>query len=390
MANKEKNFVSAIVYVHNAESRIESFLSTVLEVLETNFEHSEIICVNDKSDDKSVEKIKAVSKKAKASTITLLNLSHYHGLETAMNAGADLAIGDFVFEFDRAVLDFEAQEIMNVYKSCLQGYDIVSASPDKKQRLSSKLFYMTFNKFARLKYEMSTESFRILSRRVLNRISSMNKTVPYRKAIYANCGLKTDHLRYRVCETCGAREEEIISAVGHDYAGRVTRQPTCQHTGEKVYVCAHCGDGITETLAATEHRYEKKVVNKSWLRWLLELLANMFFGYEGEDAYYYQCTVCGKVMTGDEMSVMGVSSAEPHEHRLTDWDVLLPPTCEDGIEVRYCEICGEAIEAVVVPADDTHVFGDWRLAESGTAVERECESCGEVHAQCVDVVRSVG
>ena len=56
MANKEKNFVSAIVYVHNAESRIESFLSTVLEVLETNFEHSEIICVNDKSDDKSVEK----------------------------------------------------------------------------------------------------------------------------------------------------------------------------------------------------------------------------------------------------------------------------------------------------------------------------------------------
>ena len=201
MANKEKNFVSAIVYVHNAESRIESFLSTVLEVLETNFEHSEIICVNDKSDDKSVEKIKAVSKKAKASTITLLNLSHYHGLETAMNAGADLAIGDFVFEFDRAVLDFEAQEIMNVYKRCLQGYDIVSASPDKKQRLSSKLFYMTFNKFARLKYEMSTESFRILSRRVLNRISSMNKTVPYRKAIYANCGLKTDHLRYRVCET---------------------------------------------------------------------------------------------------------------------------------------------------------------------------------------------
>ena len=45
---------------------------------------------------------------------------------------------------------------------------------------------------------MSTESFRILSRRVINRISSMNKTVPYRKAIYANCGLKTDNLKYTV------------------------------------------------------------------------------------------------------------------------------------------------------------------------------------------------
>lgn len=43
---------------------------------------------------------------------------------------------------------------------------------------------------------MTTESFRVLSRRVVNRVASMNKTVPYRKAIYANCGLKTDNLKY--------------------------------------------------------------------------------------------------------------------------------------------------------------------------------------------------
>ena len=45
---------------------------------------------------------------------------------------------------------------------------------------------------------MHTESFRILSRRVINRISSMNKTIPYRKAIYASQGLKTDALKYNV------------------------------------------------------------------------------------------------------------------------------------------------------------------------------------------------
>lgn len=47
---------------------------------------------------------------------------------------------------------------------------------------------------------MSTESFRVLSRRVINRISSMNKTVPYRKAIYASCGLKTDNIKYKPTE----------------------------------------------------------------------------------------------------------------------------------------------------------------------------------------------
>ena len=44
---------------------------------------------------------------------------------------------------------------------------------------------------------MSTESFRVLSRRAINRINSMNKTIPYRKVIYANCGLLIDNMRYR-------------------------------------------------------------------------------------------------------------------------------------------------------------------------------------------------
>ena len=44
---------------------------------------------------------------------------------------------------------------------------------------------------------MTTETFRLLSRRVINRISSMNRTIPYRKAVYANCGLQTDNIKYK-------------------------------------------------------------------------------------------------------------------------------------------------------------------------------------------------
>ena len=198
MINKEKNFISAVIYVHNAEKRIEKFLRTVLEVLEENFEHSEIICVNDDSQDNSVEVIKKVSQDATISSISVLNMSYFHGLEMAMNAGMDLTIGDFVFEFDSTVLDFDKEEIMKVYRRSLKGYDIVSASADKKEKFSSRLFYKVFDHFTNLSYKMTTESFRILSRRVINRISSMNKTVPYRKAVYANCGLKTDNLKYTV------------------------------------------------------------------------------------------------------------------------------------------------------------------------------------------------
>lgn len=198
MKNKEKNFISAVIYVHNDEEKLEKFIKEIIEVLENSFEKSEIICVNDASNDASVDMIKKAADAAKSTTVSILNMSYFHGVELAMNAGVDLSIGDFVLEFDSVIFDYPINEIMTVYYKSLEGYDIVSASPDKKERFSSRLFYKVFNRFTALSYEMQTERFRILSRRVINRISSMNKTVPYRKAVYANCGLKTAGVKYEV------------------------------------------------------------------------------------------------------------------------------------------------------------------------------------------------
>ena len=147
MENKEKNFVSAIIYVHDAENSIEQFLRTIIEVMENNFEHSEIICVNDFSNDKSLAKIKNISNIANLTSVSVINLSHFHGLEMAMSAGMDLAIGDFVFEFDNTILDFNPDEIMKIYMRSLSGFDIVTASPDKPEAFSSKMFYKFLNHF---------------------------------------------------------------------------------------------------------------------------------------------------------------------------------------------------------------------------------------------------
>jgi len=198
MENKEKNFVSAVIYIHNAEKRIEAFLNTVMRIMEENFEHSEIICVNDASEDHSLDIIRRISAKASITSISVVNLSYFHGLELSMNAGVYMSIGDFVFEFDNTYLDFEASVIMDIYNMSLKGYDIVSASADCKEKLTSRMFYKIFNKYTNFSYQISSENFRVLSRRVINRISSINKTVPYRKAIYANCGLKTKNIKYKI------------------------------------------------------------------------------------------------------------------------------------------------------------------------------------------------
>ncbi|MCM1231863.1 MAG: glycosyltransferase [Ruminococcus flavefaciens] len=198
MQNKEKNFVSVVVYVYNSENYIENFMKAIIRVMERYFDHSEIICVNDSSSDNSLDIIKKISTIAEVTSISVVNMSYFHGVEAAMNAGVDMAIGDFVFEFDRAYLDFDVETIMDVYHRSLEGFDIVSACPDHKTAFTSRLFYGIFNRSTSLTYKMNTESFRILSRRVINRVNSMSKSIPYRKALYANSGLKSDSIIYPV------------------------------------------------------------------------------------------------------------------------------------------------------------------------------------------------
>lgn len=197
VTNKEKNFISAVLYIHNDEIHIVDTLRKVNDVLSDNFEKYEIICVNDYSTDKSTEKIKTFADGLKGSVISILNMSYYQGTELSMNAGVDLAIGDFVFEFDNIEMDYSVETIMEVYYQSLKGFDIVSATPQKPMKKTSLLFYNLFNEYSNNPNKLKTETFRILSRRAINRVQSMNKTIPYRKAIYANCGLKIDTIHYK-------------------------------------------------------------------------------------------------------------------------------------------------------------------------------------------------
>lgn len=195
--DKEKNFVSAVVYVHNRENTIKASLKQINDVLNEHFLKYEIICVNDASYDDSASVIKEFGEKYLDCPLSIVNMGFFQGVEMSMNAGVDLSIGDFVFEFDSDIIDFEPSLIMDIYYNSLKGYDIVSATADGKKRLSSSLFYKLFNKSAKTQYKLSTESFRILSRRAINRVHALSKTIPYRKALYANCGLKMDTVHYK-------------------------------------------------------------------------------------------------------------------------------------------------------------------------------------------------
>ena len=162
--NKEKNFISAVIYVYNKENEIEQTLTKINNILKKNFNKYEIICVNDASTDKSVEKVQNFAQKLDNEVLTVVNMSYYQGIELSVNAGVDLAIGDFVYEFDNVIDDYDDTKIIEVYNKCLEGYDIVSATSKSSVNKSSSIFYKIFNKFSDVKQEIHTETFRILSR----------------------------------------------------------------------------------------------------------------------------------------------------------------------------------------------------------------------------------
>ena len=199
--NKEKNFISAVVYVRNNEKIIKDFALKLNKVLENKFLKYEIIFVNDESIDNSLNEIKEFAKNVNNATVSVINMSYYQGLELSMNAGVDLAIGDFVYEFDSVYIDYNLDLIFETYLKSLEGYDIVNTSSKGKRKKSSTLFYKLFNKFSNYQYKIDTETFRIVSRRAINRMNAMNKTIPYRKAIQANCGLKITSIYYKQTKT---------------------------------------------------------------------------------------------------------------------------------------------------------------------------------------------
>ena len=194
---KEKKFVSLVVYLHDASSFLKYFLDMIIPVCEKNFEQFELVCVDDGCRDGTVELLKEyVEKRQIGAMVNVVHMSFFQGLESAMNAGRDIAIGDFVYEFDDIFVDYEPEVIMEVYRRLLEGNDIVAASSRGKLWFTSRVFYALYNKTSKGNEKIGPETFRLVSRRAINRIKSMGQYIPYRKAVYMNCGLKASTIYY--------------------------------------------------------------------------------------------------------------------------------------------------------------------------------------------------
>lgn len=191
---KQHKFVSAVVRCRNAEQRLEPFLRAIDAAFDARFDAFEIVVVNDASTDASARVVREVAPELHGS-LSMIELAHHHGVESAMVAGLDRAMGDFVFEFEDTYLDFPLDVLDRMYDTAVGGFDIVAGVPAKLPA-RTRLFYRLCNRFSAFEPPLAYERLRVSSRRALDAMLQQRERIRYRQVLYRLTGYRYTRVEY--------------------------------------------------------------------------------------------------------------------------------------------------------------------------------------------------
>ena len=167
--------ISIVSPVYRGEKMVAELVRRNVESVSTITEDYEIILVNDASPDNSWDEI--VKQCAANSKVKGVNLSRNFGQHFAITAGLHYAKGDWVVVMDCDLQD-RPEEISNLYRKAMEGYDIVYARRACRKdgfmkRMSSKLYHGVFNWLSGLKSDSAIANFGIYKHCVIDEFNKM-------------------------------------------------------------------------------------------------------------------------------------------------------------------------------------------------------------------------
>jgi len=187
MKNLEENYISAVIVVHENASIIADKLNAIHSALSSTFKYFEIIVVDNFSRDNTYNVLKKLQL-----PISIVTLAHWHNSQSALTAGIELAVGDYVLEIPSININIDYAIIEELYRVCQQGNDFVFLSPDKT-RASSKLFYRLLNNYykGQTSEQFVSSLITLSSRRGQNKTADVGMRIVNRNVTYLLTGLKT-------------------------------------------------------------------------------------------------------------------------------------------------------------------------------------------------------
>ena len=196
--------ISLIVPCYNEQDALPIFYEEVIKIIDKMQCEYEIIFVNDGSKDKTLEILKKFSKKNE--NVTYLSFSRNFGKEAAMYAGFCNVGGDYI-----AVMDADMQdppsllpEMVKLLES--EDYDSVATrrvSRDGEPPIRSwfaRKFYQLINKISDADIVDGARDFRLMKRKMVDAIVSMNEYNRFSKGMFGWIGFKTYWLPFKNVE----------------------------------------------------------------------------------------------------------------------------------------------------------------------------------------------
>ncbi len=206
-----KKLVSVIVPCYNEEDSI-GFLYKELDSVSKNLKtRLEIIFINDGSTDKTLFRIKELTKKDKK--IKYISFSRNFGKEAAILAGLEAASGDYITVMDADLQD-KPSLLIEMVKILEEGeYDCVAARSISRHGYSflrknlTKLYYKIINKISKTEIVDGARDFRLMTRQMVNAILKLREYNRYSKGIFSWVGFNTKWITYESSERVAGKSK---------------------------------------------------------------------------------------------------------------------------------------------------------------------------------------
>lgn len=192
--------LSVVVPAYNEEEVLGEFYKRLVSVLNELDMDSEIIFVNDGSRDATLERL--VSLKVSDDRIGIVDLSRNFGKEIALTAGLHAATGDAVIVIDADLQD-PPELIPKLIEEWRNGYDVVYAKRARRlgeswvKRLTAHSFYRVMKRVSRIQLPEDTGDYRLLSRRAVNALNSLEEQHRFMKGLFAWIGFSQKAVLYQ-------------------------------------------------------------------------------------------------------------------------------------------------------------------------------------------------
>ena len=195
--------LSLVVPIWNEEEVIPELYRRVVSVMDSTHKPWEMVCVNDGSQDSSLEMLLDLHEKDPR--IKVINFSRNFGHQVAISAGQDFASGDAVVVMDADLQD-PPEVILEMVERWEEGYEVVYAVRAKRdgetkfKLWTANLFYRLLKQVTDVEIPVDAGDFRLMDKRVVAQLSMMREKHRFMRGLSSWVGFKQIGVEYNRAE----------------------------------------------------------------------------------------------------------------------------------------------------------------------------------------------